>query len=144
MVQIKYITPEETLEIRKKILRKNMDLSSQFHGDMDKDTFHLGLFEDSKLVSIASFVKTANANFKGAQYQLRGMATLEDFQGNGHGKSLVLEAEKILKEKRIAIVWCNARVSAAHFYYKQGFKSIGQEFDIPQIGGHYVMFKKIV
>jgi len=121
-----------------------MDLPTQFHGDMEKDSFHLGLFEDSKLVSIASFVKADNENFKGAQYQLRGMATLEDFQGNGHGKSLVLEAEKILKEKKIAVLWCNARVSAAHFYYKQGFKSIGQEFDIPQIGGHYVMFKKMV
>jgi ribosomal protein S18 acetylase RimI-like enzyme len=144
MVQIKYIIPEETYEIRKKILRKNMDLPAQFHGDFEKESFHLGLFEDNKLVSISSFVRANNDNFEGIQYQLRGMATLEEFQGNGYGKALVLEAEKILKEKKIAILWCNARVSAAHFYYKQGFKSIGQEFDIPQIGGHYVMFKNLV
>jgi len=144
MVQIKYIIPEETYPIRKKILRKNIDLPSEFHGDFDKETFHLGLFEDDKLVSIASFVKSIHENFKGTQFQLRGMATLEEFQGNGYGKYVVLEAEKILREKNISILWCNARVSAVHFYYKQGFKSIGQEFDIPQIGGHFVMFKKLV
>lgn len=144
MVQIKYIIPEETYQIRKKILRKNMNLPAEFHGDFDKETFHLGLFEDNKLVSIASFVKAINENFKGSQFQLRGMATLAEYQGNGFGKLLILEAEKILKEKNIPILWCNARVSAVHFYYKQGFQSIGQEFDIPQIGGHYVMFKKLV
>jgi ribosomal protein S18 acetylase RimI-like enzyme len=144
MVQIKYIIPEETYQIRKKILRKNMNLPVEFHGDFDKETFHLGLFEDNKLVSIASFVKAIKENFKGSQFQLRGMATLAEYQGNGFGKLLILEAEKILKEKNILILWCNARVSAVHFYYKQGFQSIGQEFDIPQIGGHYVMFKKLV
>lgn len=144
MEQIKYIIPEETYEIRKKILRKNMDLPAQFHGDFAKESFHLGLFEEGKLTSIASLVRSDNQNLEGLQYQLRGMATLEEFQGKGYGKSLVLEAEKILKERKIAFIWCNARVSAVHFYYKQGFKSIGQEFDIPQIGGHYVMFKKLV
>lgn len=143
MVQIKYIQAEETYGIRKIILRKNIDLPFQFHGDFDKDTFHLGLFENNVLASVASFVKSSHEDFEEPQFQLRGMATLEDYQGKGHGKSLILEAEKILKEKNISILWCNARIAALHFYYKQGFQSVGKQFDIPQIGGHYVMFKKL-
>ena len=120
-----------------------MNLSSQFSRDFDKNTFHLGLFQNEKLISIVSFMKTNNEMFSGEQYQLRGMATLVDFQGKSYGKMLVFEAEKILKKKNVKVVWCNARVAVLDFYKKQGFQIIGEEFDIPQIGGHYVMFKEI-
>jgi len=143
MVVIKLIETKDTYEIRKKELRKNMDLSSQFTGDFDEDTFHLGLFQNEKLISIVSFMKMNNEMLTGEQYQLRGMATLVDFQGKGYGKMLVSKAEKILKKKNINLVWCNARVIALNFYKKQRFQVIGEEFDIPQIGGHYVMFKEI-
>ena len=143
MAVIKLIEAKDTYEIRKKELRKNMNLSSQFSRDFDKNTFHLGLFQNEKLISIVSFMKTNNEMLSGEQYQLRGMATLVDFQGKSYGKMLVFEAEKILKKKNVKVVWCNARVAVLDFYKKQGFQIIGEEFDIPQIGGHYVMFKEI-
>ena len=143
MIEIKQISAEETFELRKEELRKNIDLSSQFTGDFDEDTFHLGLFQNEKLISIVSFMKTKNEMFIGEQYQLRGMATLGDFQGRGYGKILVSKAEKILQKKNINIVWCNARVIALNFYKNKGFHIIGEKFDIPKIGGHYIMFKEI-
>ena len=39
-MKIKEITAEQTYELRKIELRKNMSLSSQFSGDLDADTFH--------------------------------------------------------------------------------------------------------
>ncbi|MEN8187879.1 MAG: GNAT family N-acetyltransferase [Bacteroidota bacterium] len=142
-MEIKEITAQETYNIRKEELRKNMDLSTKFTGDLDKDTIHLGLFTDDKLVSILSLMKAGYKEFTGFQYQLRGMATLNDYQGKGFGRELVTRSIEIIKEKRADIVWCNARVAVLNFYKKQGFKTIGKEFDIPQIGGHFVMYKEL-
>lgn len=143
MIRIDFITPEEARVLRKAVLRKNIDLPSEFEGDKDENTFHLGLFSNNLLVSIVSFMKRNHPSLKGDQYQLRGMATLEEFQQKGLGKLLLTHAEMILKERKIDLVWCNARVKAIDFYKKQGFKTLGDEFDIPLIGGHYVMYKFI-
>lgn len=144
MVEIHEITAEETYLIRKEVLRKNMDLPFQFSGDHDKDTFHLGLFESKKLISVVSFMKTNNHLFLKDQYQLRGMATLECFQRKGYGKMLISRAEKILKKNKVKEVWCNSRIVALDFYTEQGFQIIGEEFQISQIGGHFMMNKKIL
>ncbi|MEN8124543.1 MAG: GNAT family N-acetyltransferase [Bacteroidota bacterium] len=143
MISIREIKPENTFFIREKELRKNMNLPAQFTGDLEKNTFHLGLFVDDILVSIVSLMKNKHINLAGEQFQLRGMATLEAYQKNGYGKKLVAKAEQILKNKSVEIIWCNARVVALDFYLKQGYKKIGSEFDIPQIGGHFVMYKNI-
>lgn len=141
---IKEITAEETYGIRKDELRKNMDLPSQFRGDLDADTFHLGLFINNEIVSIVSFIRSDYKEFTEKQFQLRGMATKENYQGKGFGKMLIIKAEELLKKKEVIIIWCNARIVALDFYKKQGFKIIGKEFDIPQIGGHFVMYKKLI
>ncbi len=143
MININFITPEEAAGLRKIVLRKNIDLPSVFEGDHHKNTFHLGLFHEKKLVSAVSFMKNRHPDLKGKQYQLRGMATLESFQKKGYGKLLLEKAEMILKEKDTGLVWCNARVRATDFYKKQGFTIHGNEFDIPLIGGHFMMYKAI-
>jgi len=143
-MKIKEITAEQTYELRKIELRKNMSLSSQFSGDLDADTFHLGLFINNELVSIVSFMRSDYKEFTEKQFQLRGMATKENYQGKGFGKMLITKSEELLKEKEVIIVWCNARIVALDFYKKQGFIIIGKEFDIPQIGGHFVMYKKLI
>lgn len=142
-IVIREITAPETYEIRKKELRKNMTLPEQVPGDFDSDTLHLGLFEDNRLACIATFMHTPNKNLGGEMYQLRGMATLESDQKKGYGKAILLKAEDYLKPKKVDIIWCNARVVALDFYKKCGYQIMGEEFDIPQIGGHYVMWKRI-
>jgi len=143
-MKIEEITAEQTYGLRKKELRKNMSLSSKFRGDLDADTFHLGLFINNEIVSIVSFMRSDYKEFTEKQFQLRGMATKENYQGKGFGKMLITKSEELLKEKEVIIVWCNARIVALDFYKKQGFKIIGKEFDIPQIGGHFVMYKKLI
>lgn len=143
MIEVKRIKAEETYALRKEVLRKNIDLPSNFKGDTGEDTFHLGLFIDHQLIGIVSFMKNNYRNLNGEHYQLRGMATNEEFQGKGYGKELILYGMDILKDRKANIVWCNARVIALDFYKKMGFQIIGEEFDIPKIGGHFVMYKKL-
>lgn len=141
MIQIKKITTQDTYDIRKEVLRKNIPLPFEFNGDFDKDTFHLGAFQNEKLIAISSYMKANNTNFEGEQYQLRGMATLEAFQGFGAGKLMLQESFSILKELKINCLWCNARIIAVDFYKKQGFVTFGESFMVNYIGEHYVMYK---
>ncbi|NLP57949.1 GNAT family N-acetyltransferase [Lutibacter sp. B1] len=143
MIKIKQISAEETYPIRLEVLRKNILLPYVFNGDTDNDTFHIGAFEDDKLIAVSSYMKVSNSNFKGNQYQLRGMATLTEYQGLGAGKLMLHKVFSILKTKNIDILWCNARVAALNFYKKQGFVVFGDKFDVPQIGDHYVMYVKL-
>ena len=143
MIQIKEISAEETFPIRLEVLRKNIPLPFEFNGDFDKDTIHLGAFKNDKLIAVSSYMKASNKNFEGNQYQLRGMATLTEYQGFGAGKLMLEKAVQILKEKNSDLLWCNARIAAVDFYKKQGFRTFGEIFEISYVGEHYVMLKEI-
>lgn len=141
MIEIKQISADETYPIRLEVLRKGIPLPHKFKGDFDSDTFHLGVFHKTKLVGVSSFMKVDNENFDGFQYQLRGMATLEESRGLGVGRKMMVEAFEILKEKQVDCLWCNARIVAVDFYKKMGLKIDGDLFDIELVGNHYVMYK---
>jgi len=141
MITIKKIKAEDTYPIRLEILRKDIPLPYEFNGDFDEDTFHLGAFKDEKLLAVSSYMKASNSNFKGTQYQLRGMATLIEYQGLGMGKLMLQESFSILQELKIDCLWCNARIIAVNFYEKLGLQTFGEKFDLKYVGEHYVMFK---
>ena len=143
MIQIKKISAKDTYPIRLAVLRKNIPLPYGFNGDFDDATFHLGTFNDGILIAISSFMKVSNKQFKGSQYQLRGMATLEEFQGIGAGKLMMEYAFKLLNDLNIDCLWCNARVIAVPFYNKLGMKTVGDSYNIEFIGAHYVMVKML-
>jgi predicted GNAT family N-acyltransferase len=143
MITIKKISADETYKIRLKILRSGMDLPVEFSGDFDKDTFHLGVFENNELKAVSSFLKNSNILFDTTQYQLRGMATLTEVRGKGYGKKMLLHAFGVLKEEQIDVLWCNAREVALNFYLKLNFEQKGEPFDIPEVGEHYCLFKHI-
>ena len=140
---IQKISAEQTYETRKVVLRENIPLPYEFQGDHDKDTLHFGAFKEGQIVGVSSFMKVQLPGFPGIHYQLRGMATLKEFQGSGVGKNLLAEAENELKKKASNLIWCNARVVAVDFYKKNGFQTIGEAFNIELIGPHYKMVKKL-
>ncbi len=115
-----------------------------YPGDQDELTFHLGAFVDKKLVSVASFYFESNKNFSDEyQYRLRGMATLPDYQGQGHSSSLLKTAFPVIKQNQCTLLWCNARERAMGYYLKVGFKPTGDFFELPKIGSHILMSIKI-
>ncbi|WP_372767968.1 GNAT family N-acetyltransferase [Lutibacter sp.] len=143
MIHIKEISVQDTFPIRLEVLRKNIPLPHEFNGDFDTDTIHFGAFKNDELIAVSSFMKASNPNFEGSQYQLRGMATLSEYQGSGAGKLMLQQAFVILRKKNIAVLWCNARIAALNFYQKQGFQTFGKKFEISYVGEHYVMFKNL-
>lgn len=141
--QIKSITSAEAYTVRHPVLRKGKPFeSSFFDGDDLNTTFHLGIFINNTLVGVCSFFKNNHKLISdNAQYQLRGMAVLDEYQSLGLGAKVLNEGELTLKKQNITTIWCNAREKAANFYKKNGYQITGEPFDIPNIGLHYVMYK---
>lgn len=141
---IKYITTEETLDLRNRVLRNNAGLDKcVFPTDATEHNFHLGRFEDNKLVSIATFFPEDCPERAGAGFRLRGMATDPSFAGRGYGADLIKFAINELRSANASYIWCHARSSALGFYEKLGFDVISEEFEVPEIGPHFVMIKII-
>ena len=142
MVNIRFINAEETYPIRREVLRKNIDLPYKLEGDFDKDSIHLGAYIDEKLVSIVTLINRRKELLKGEQYQLRGMGTLSEYSGKGYGKLLVKRSEEYLVSRGTHIIWCNARTEAIGFYKSLNYNIIGESFNVPKIGIHYLMYKE--
>lgn len=143
-IHIDEIPAAALYSIRQAVLRPGRALAEcVFEGDTSEKTFHLGLSMDGNLIGVASFMQNSNPLFKEAdQYQLRGMAVLSQFKGQGFGASLLIEGEKRLKNLASKpFLWFNARDHAIGFYEKFGYKAIGQKFDVPGVCQHIVMFK---
>ncbi len=142
---IKKISTIETYPVRHPVLRAGRPLEDcKFDHDDLETTFHLGLFEKNHLIGVATFLKNNSSSFpESNQYQLRGMAVLDHFQGKGLGAQLLNYAETELKLSQAELLWFNARERAVPFYSKLGYKTTGNTFDIKGIGPHYLMFKKL-
>ena len=145
LVNVKEITVEETITIRHQVLRQGKPIEScSFEGDHLVTTFHLGLHYYGELIGVATFMKNIHQDFNEEnQFQLRGMAILQPFQGKRLGNILLEKGLQQLKQQKNNLLWCNARESATSFYSKFGFNIYGKPFDIPNIGEHYTMFKTI-
>ena len=142
---IRFITIDELLPIRKEVLRPGnftMD-DCKFATDEAAGAFHLGYYQDGELACIASFSPQSYGQFAGSGYQLRGMATIEQYRGKGIGNQLLNFGLVYLRGQKANYVWCNARKKAVKFYLNMGFEIISAEFEVPAIGPHYVMYVKI-
>jgi len=145
MTFIKEITPLETFIVRHPVLRKGKSIETcAFEGDNLETTHHFGLFDNSDLTGIISlFIKTNPIFAENLQCQIRGMAVLESHQKKGYGEALVKHVEEYCLSKNFDLIWFNARTAAVGFYKKMGYEIKGNFFDIPEVGEHYLMYKKL-
>jgi ribosomal protein S18 acetylase RimI-like enzyme len=142
---IKFIPVEAVLAIRNEVLRDNkLTLDEcRWPSDLLDGTFHLGYYVNDELACIASFHPQSYGEFNGTGYQLRGMATIEKYRGQGIGNQLLNFALTYLRGQKANYVWCNARTKALKFYKSLGYEVISDEFEVPVIGPHYVLYIKI-
>jgi len=142
---IRFIPVEDVLPIRNAILRDGKLTLDQcrWPGDENPESFHLGYFVGDKLVCIATFQPKNHEGYAGKAYQLRGMATIEKYRGRGFGNQLLNFGLVYLRGQKANYLWCNARKKALPFYINMGFEIISDEFEVPVIGPHYVLYVKI-
>ena len=139
-----FINADKIRPLRNLVLRPGKPISST-HYDLDnhKNTFHLAILESKKIVCIGTFYPENFDRYQSKNaYRLRGMATHPNFRRKGFGAKLLNSAINEVKKREGDLLWCNARLIAVDFYSSLGFKITGNEFDIKDIGPHYIMYKK--
>jgi GNAT superfamily N-acetyltransferase len=142
---IRFIQADDVLPIRNEVLREGkLTLDEcRWPGDELEGSFHLGYFDQDALVCVASFHPKNYDGYDGKAYQLRGMATLENYRGKGIGNQLANFAIVYLRGQKANYVWCNARKKAVRFYQNLGFEIISPEFELHGVGPHHVLYLKI-
>ena len=145
MYKCKNISAIETYPLRHLVLRAGKPIETcAFDGDHLASTLHFGCFDGDNLIGVVSVFDNNSAAFSAQnQFQLRGMAVLDDYQKKGIGRLLVHFAEDYIKTQNSNLIWFNARIIAVAFYEKLGYQKIGNSFDIGDIGAHFVMFKEV-
>lgn len=143
MIEVRFIKSTDTLDLRHRILKPTRPFQEcPFPEDDLQSTFHVGVFENDQLLTIATFMQdNYNELYSGLGYRLRGMATDATHQGKGLGKKALIFGIEKLKEMNVEFLWFNARVVAFPFYESLGFQYHGPIFEIVNTGPHKVMYK---
>jgi GNAT superfamily N-acetyltransferase len=144
-MRVRFIKASDTHALRLLVLRPGGTLDDvDFANDRLAGGFHLGVHIGEHRIAVASFYPEAHKELMGwKQYRLRGMATHPDLMGQGAGTRLMRFAMEHLKAQHADLLWCNAREKAEGFYEGVGLVVHGERFDIPGIGGHYVMYRRL-
>jgi ribosomal protein S18 acetylase RimI-like enzyme len=145
MIEIRKITAFETIIVRHPVLRSGKPIETcHFEGDDLLTTSHFGLFLDKYLIAVISTFEVKCKLFtEENQYQIRGMAVLSEYQKKGFGEQLLKYCENEIRLKGGRLIWFNARRTAVDFYKKSGYEKIGSQFEIPDVGPHFILFKLI-
>ena len=131
-----------TYPLRHALLRKGKPLKScYFEMDKTKEAIHLGAFKSKKIIGILSAFQTPCPQFEKLQgVQLRAIAVATKYQHRGVG-SLLIQGIFQHINKNIDCIWLNSRIAANNLYKSNGFKPIGQQFEIESIGTHQRFIK---
>ena len=144
---IKSISANDTFTERQPVLRPDRPIEDCcFELDNHASSLHLGMEFNGEIIAVLSTLPIKSENFPNlTSMRLRGIATLHAFQKKGLGSQLMIEVEKrLLKLKKIKLLWLNARISAKPFYQNLGYESMGETFNIQGVGDHQFMYKKLL
>jgi GNAT superfamily N-acetyltransferase len=117
-------------------------------------TLHAAAFEGDEIVGIATVHPQTppeaqrgripeSAYAAGESFRLRGMASHPRVQGRGAGRAVLGKCFEHIRAHNAEYLWCNARLNAVGFYERMGFEAVGDQFDMPGIGPHYVMWRRV-
>lgn len=142
---VKSVSVEQILHIRSAELRNGLEPEQcRFDEDKNEDAIHLGLFVNNTIIGCLSVFKEDNDSFNEInQHRYRGMAVSKAYQGMALGNLILNKADHLVLERKANFIWMTAREKAVNFYRRNGYNVVGTSFDIPGIGSHYLLYKKL-
>ncbi|HXE51537.1 MAG TPA: GNAT family N-acetyltransferase [Tepidisphaeraceae bacterium] len=140
--QIRRVGPQDVIDLRHQVLRAGLPRQTAiFPGDDHPDARHYGAWIDGNLIGC---VTLHPSQWEGQPaWQLRGMAVAPGHQSAGIGTDMIRFLESDLSDSPVQQLWCNARVPAAGFYEKLGWKIVSEIFEVPTAGPHVKMIKTL-
>ena len=148
---IQPISAAGCLDLRHRVLRPNQPLAAcAYPLDEAPGTLHLGYRdEDGTIIGIASvFCEAPPDSDARNAWRIRGMAVDPQSQGRGIGGALLKGLIDYAETQQEAndppgLLWCNGRTTVEPFYLAQGFTRVGGVFNLPPIGPHVVLERRL-
>ncbi|HEX6712354.1 MAG TPA: GNAT family N-acetyltransferase [Thermoleophilaceae bacterium] len=135
---VREIPIADTRPLRRSILRPHQTLE-ELAGHEPPAAFAVGAFSGADLISVG-FVAPEGPP---GSWRVRGMATAPAARGRGAGAAVLEALVTHAREHGASRIWCNARTPARSLYERAGFVIASDEFELPQIGPHFVMERNI-
>lgn len=129
---------ESTRALRRAVLRPHQSEAELAAGEAP-GALAVAAFEDGVLVGAGLVVPGPPPE----GWRIRGMATEPSHRGRGVGSAVLAALLELAREGGAPRVWCNARTPARTLYERAGFRVESEEFELPQIGPHYVMARSL-
>jgi GNAT superfamily N-acetyltransferase len=136
---VRAVDPALTRPLRQRVLRPHESL--EVLASHEPPGVHaVGAFTgDGELVA-AGFVCPDGG--PGA-WRIRGMATDPAHRGQGAGAAVLAQLVEHAVAQGATRIWCNARAPAVSLYARAGLTVESGEFEIPGIGPHFVMGRRV-
>ena len=153
-ISIRLVALDDTFALRKAVLRPWLTPEEARATWADvAEHFQVGALQEGRVVSTAGFLIDAHPDygevFGPRQWRLRGMASEPALQGRGVGGRVLdfgiaeLARRLAARGEPSAALWCNGRTGAQRFYERHGFQAIGELFETPGTGPHYVFWRRV-
>lgn len=137
---------KKIVDLRKSILHPNGPVERvQYAADLSDETLHLAIFdENDQIIACGTMLMEDESERPSTSIgRIRGMAVNEAFQGKGLGAIILDGLIDVAIDRKVQIIWCNARTKILNFYFKRDFKSEGDEFITPGGIPHFKLIKTI-
>lgn len=124
------VTAADTHDLRRQVLRDGVtDAVTEWNGDDDPTTIHLGVMIDGRVVAISTWLVAPDPIAPDHEsVQLRGMATAPTMAGRGLGRALLDAGVERASDAGCDRIWADARVTALGFYETAGWTITGPVF----------------
>ena len=128
----------QMVHLRNEILRKPLGLKiNEEELEREKDEILIGAFEEEKMLGCCMLINEGEKLCR-----LRQMAVLNNLQGKGIGRALMIFAENIARDRGYRKITMHARKTATGFYERLGYQITGDEFKELSIP-HFLMEKSL-
>src|SRR3954452_8798659 len=133
-IRVEELPIEATRPMRHAVLRPHQPVE-ELAAHESSDGWAVGAFDDDELVSVGFVAPDGEPG----GWRIRGMATVPKARGRGAGTAVLDALVEHARASGATRIWCNARVPARTLYERAGFVVTSDEFELPEIGPHYVM-----
>ena len=110
---------EDEKMIRETVFIEEQKFKIEFD-DTDDIATHIVMYIDNNPVGCCRLYKQDN------EYHIGRIAVLKPYRGKGYGEKILLNAERVAKEKGADSISLSAQVRASGFYEKLGYKKHGE------------------
>jgi ribosomal protein S18 acetylase RimI-like enzyme len=135
---VREVALAETRPLRHAVLRPHETVESLASHE-PCDAYAVGVFDRGVLIAVG-FI---GSDGEPGAWRVRGMATAPSARRSGAGSAVLDALVAYAIARGASRVWCNARTPARSLYERAGFCVVSEEFELPDIGPHFVMERKM-